>query len=688
MNPSNPIIRRLPIAASLLLFLPLSAHAELVGYWKLDGTFDDSSGNDNDGQLFGGATYESDSPTALGGGQSVSFDGLPGTYGAINPGTGGLAITTAEAYTVSMWVKGDGTLNSDDRVFSEGMTTDTNPLFNVGTHNNSADGTVDLYIRNGPAAQTLGHTYTGGTAFDDTWHHIAWTDQDKVIDFYIDGVFDRQFDYNNVPDFTPDTTTIGGILRDTDCCNFLGNIDEVAIWDQVLSAGDIELLAEGSAADEVALDSDNDGLSDAWETANGLSPSDDGSVDPDNGPDGDPDNDGTTNAEEFANSTDPQDADSDDDGLNDGDELAAGSDPTLADTDGDGLEDGEEDDLGTDPTLADSDGDGLRDPDEIAGGTDPTDIESPAIADLLCAYWPLDTTDGTTTPDLGPSGYHLELVNMDSSNFVTDEGRTAASFDGVEELLRRTHELEDELPISRQPAFTISLWVKINGAGQSDRRFFSESSTLNNNPLLNLGTQNQGADNRFDVYLRDNGSPNHQYSLGEPLDGTWHHLAYTHNDANETIQLYIDGVLDRDDWIFKDLTSPDLNTTTVGAILRDVASFWVEGLVDEVSLWKGVMSPAKIAELAGGTTPGEIAGTAPFEITSIERAEDGTVTLTWNSRPDTNYLIEVATGLDGGWLEVNDNFASQGDETTFTFPPGIPGVDSATEPRLFFRVSR
>ena len=138
----------LPAAASLFI-LPYSASAELVGYWKLDDNFDDSSGKGNNGVFFGGTTYEADTASVLAGGKAVAFDGQAGTYGAINSGTGGMALTSLPSYSVSMWVKGDGTANSDDRVFSESSSTDNNPLFNVGTHNGSADGTVDIYIRNG-----------------------------------------------------------------------------------------------------------------------------------------------------------------------------------------------------------------------------------------------------------------------------------------------------------------------------------------------------------------------------------------------------------------------------------------------------------------------------------------------------------------------------------------------------------
>ena len=57
-------------------------------------------------------------------------------------------------------------------------------------------------------------------------------------------------------------------------------------------------------------DSDGDGLPDWWEDKYGLDPNDDGSVDPDNGPNGDPDDDGYTNDDEYDADTDPTDPDS------------------------------------------------------------------------------------------------------------------------------------------------------------------------------------------------------------------------------------------------------------------------------------------------------------------------------------------------------------------------------------------
>ncbi|QQL45637.1 PIG-L family deacetylase [Sulfuriroseicoccus oceanibius] len=54
------------------------------------------------------------------------------------------------------------------------------------------------------------------------------------------------------------------------------------------------------------MDADDDGLPTTWETANGLDPNDDGSLNIDNGPDGDPDGDGLPNIEEYQQGHDPQ----------------------------------------------------------------------------------------------------------------------------------------------------------------------------------------------------------------------------------------------------------------------------------------------------------------------------------------------------------------------------------------------
>jgi len=153
-----------------------------------------------------------------------------------------------------------------------------------------------------------------------------------------------------------------------------------------------------------ALDSDHDGLMDAFEAVAGTNPHE-ADTDHDGLSDGfeasvshtdplsaDTDHDGVPDALEWARGTDAGHLagvagvagsgalqqsvrggvlDSDHDGLSDRYETVLGTDPHQADTDHDGLPDGLEHALGTDPLLLDTDGDGLSDGLEHAASTDP-----------------------------------------------------------------------------------------------------------------------------------------------------------------------------------------------------------------------------------------------------------------------------------------------------------------------------
>ena len=146
---------------------------------------------------------------------------------------------------------------------------------------------------------------------------------------------------------------------------------------------------EATPAFSAYLDTDEDGMRDAWETTyafNKNSPADAAL---------DADNDGATNLREFLAGTNPRTADTDGDGASDGVELAAGSDPLLAssrppyfsgapsgvsgeDLNGNGLPDAWELHFNNFALLSnvDSDGDGMTNTAEAAAGTDPLDSRS------------------------------------------------------------------------------------------------------------------------------------------------------------------------------------------------------------------------------------------------------------------------------------------------------------------------
>ena len=172
------------------------------------------------------------------------------------------------------------------------------------------------------------------------------------------------------------------------------------------------------AVQEEAIDTDNDGLSDAQEADIGTDP---------NNPD--TDGDGLTDGDEVNNyGTDPLTADSDGDGLSDGDEVNSyNTDPLKADTDGDGLNDGEEvNEYRTDPTAADSDGDGLNDYEEVMEyETDPNnpDTDGDGISDGDEVANGTDPNDPNDPAQLSDGDLQTVNFDFDKSNIDAEAGR-------------------------------------------------------------------------------------------------------------------------------------------------------------------------------------------------------------------------------------------------------------------------
>ena len=353
----------------------------------------------------------------------------------------------------------------------------------------------------------------------------------------------------------------------------------------------------------VGNDADGDGLPDWWEEI--YAPDDPGDL----ATGGDFDSDGLNDEAEFAADTNPTLNDTDGDGLTDGIEADptevgySGTNALVADTDDDGRSDGEEvnGDPASDPLDRDSDDDGVVDGVEISMGTDPNSAASRAdLGEFLVAHYPLDRLGaGVEAPDAF-GFHHLTGTNLDPSAVVTGQDGNAVSFNAAEKtMLSRTNGAAgDRLPISSNPDHSIAMWVKVKGTGQNDLRLFSEASLNENTSLYNFGTQNTGADDRFDVYLRaSNGAtPNHQYSIASPLDGTWHHIAWV--VAGNKATLYVDGVADATGFTWLDPYSATVATTSLGGIQRALKSHWMTGAIDEVSLWNAALTATDVAALA------------------------------------------------------------------------------------------
>ncbi len=215
----------------------------LVAYWPLDvvqGTKTPDLVNGYDMEL---NNLSADDLVPGQSGNAMAFDNARQTLlSRVHEAGEDLPANQHASWTLSIWVQLDGNGQNDLRIFSEGNTEDSNPLFNLGTHNGGASGQLDVFIRNGAGGwPTVGHIYSEQEPFDGTWHHVVWVEDNGARSIYIDGNLDS-LEIEAAPmegDFPVNNTTIGGILRASASHWVSGNLDEAAIWKRALSADEI-----------------------------------------------------------------------------------------------------------------------------------------------------------------------------------------------------------------------------------------------------------------------------------------------------------------------------------------------------------------------------------------------------------------------------------------------------------------
>jgi hypothetical protein len=231
---------------------------------------------------------------------------------------------------------------------------------------------------------------------------------------------------------------------------------------------------------------------------------------------------------------------------------------------------------------------------------DPT----PNLPSGIISYWPMDeqVEDDFARPTFADIYGHNDFKVVANNLFldqVPSLDGNAAVFNGIEQYCYR----EGGFPAYGLPDFSIAMWVNATGPGQSDRRFFAESSTNNNNPVFSLGTHSAGLDGTLRVFIRsDSGTVLlDRNSTRTVFDGTWHHIVWT--DTKGQGRLYVDGVLDETSFNYTRGTL-SLNATTIGALLRgDGGTNFFNGILDEIGTWSRRISFAEIAQLPNGTVP-------------------------------------------------------------------------------------
>jgi Concanavalin A-like lectin/glucanases superfamily len=213
----------------------------MVGYWKLDETSGtiaaDSSGNGNNGTYSaGGVTQTAGHPTAVTF-TDPAYVTLDGSSGTIQLGATNFPVNNAPQ-SMSLWFKG---------------------IPNGGNEN-----MIALINANGSSANQLGYRGAnlvlwsyGGTPLvqttaptDGNWHHVIYTYDGVTDSLYLDGTLANSSTTAVHQTSAPATAYLGTYSPNAELWS--GSLDDVRVYNRALTAGEISLLAGGSAPSTVS----------------------------------------------------------------------------------------------------------------------------------------------------------------------------------------------------------------------------------------------------------------------------------------------------------------------------------------------------------------------------------------------------------------------------------------------------
>jgi len=395
-----------------------------------------------------------------------------------------------------------------------------------------------------------------------------------------------------------------------------------------------------------AADEDEDGLPDFWEEFY--------FDDLDEDETGDGDTDGLTNLEELNNGTDPTEADTDMDGIDDGDELDGSANPyvngVLAVAPGDP----------TNPLNPDNDGDGAMDGDEVSDTngsvSDPNnpDTDGDLFADGIELDNDSDPTNAADTPNV---------------TLISSRGVGTAALRGGD-LTDPENDGVDALGAGADPLANMWNWLSIASTDEPDF---------------------QGGENSYNIFDNQVGPGNAKWCCNAPPHDITVEFeqpialdSFTVTSSNDTPgrDPIVWGIYGSNDGVNFDPIFEQDGATTLWSSRNEVLEFTLPSPAAPYSFIRYTVMSSGIANHALNEI--EYFGSAAplsFEITDIQLNENGTISLSWDSREGGNYALFFSPDLADFGSDIDDSIESMGDSTTYTFPNPLPGAD-----RIFFRV--
>lgn len=236
MRHMNYLTRAVFLATLFLFSYGRPAAADLVGFWNFDDeAADDLSGNGNDG-FVNGLDFNDDVPNGTGKSLDVFGGGSVQVPHSDSIGMG-------DTMSIAFWMKADNFEQTDAWNGPMGKISEPRPDGGWEFQRYDEESRLDIRIDTDAGENSVRGNVTGTYEYE--WVHVAWTVDMGDWASYLDGELIDLGTYPHGNGFSNENDLYIG-CRGT-WCAFTGLLDEVGIWDSVLTEEEIAALAEGQS---------------------------------------------------------------------------------------------------------------------------------------------------------------------------------------------------------------------------------------------------------------------------------------------------------------------------------------------------------------------------------------------------------------------------------------------------------
>jgi chitodextrinase len=274
-----------------------------------------------------------------------------------------------------------------------------------------------------------------------------------------------------------------------------------------------------------------------------------------------------------------------------------------------------------------------------------TTTAATTTAGAIAAYG-FNEGSGTTTTDA--SGNAIIGTLQGATWTTAGKYGDALAFDGATSAV----DLGNPVALKLTGSMTLEGWVKPTATLSRDGQIISKDTGTDG---WQLKTTPDTGVNTFGVAISNGSAHVQRYSKTVPAINTFYHVAGVYNAATQSLDIYVNGVLD-DGVLHGTIPATQHNSTADAKVGTRTGGYWFQGTIDELHIYNRALSQAEIqsdmntaigAPPADSPPPDTQAPSAPSSLTATT-ASGTQINLTWTASTDnvgvTGYRVESCQG--------------------------------------------